>query len=63
MENSNTKKIYALIFVLTLLGITEVIIYFSQTFQLIKFVAAILCFLAISYYLFLIGKVFLFLEE
>lgn len=59
MENNPTQKIYALIFVLTLLGITEVIIYFSQTFQLIKFVAAILCFLAISYYLFLIGKMFL----
>ncbi|EMY3482440.1 hypothetical protein ABF174_001438 [Flavobacterium psychrophilum] len=59
MENSKTQKIYALIFVLTLLGITEVIIYFSQTFQLIKFVAAILGFIAILYYLFLIGKVFL----
>ncbi|HFG0565242.1 hypothetical protein [Flavobacterium psychrophilum] len=59
MENSKTQKVCALLFIITLIAITEVLIYNSQTFQLIKFLAAILGFIAILYYLFIIGKVFL----
>jgi hypothetical protein len=57
MENTRTQKTGALIFVIILLCIVEILFFYSNTFQVIKFLCIEFGAFAILYYLYLIVKV------